>query len=85
MNRSNPSKHAASEDVSPPPHCRAELIFYARTRTDQSEPEKILGLYSCDFTRPDWEHRWTEWNSRINPYLNLFLCREHARKLGLKA
>lgn len=84
MNRSNPSQPAASKGVSLQPTCRAQLIFYAHTRTDQLEPEKILGEYACDFTRPDWGHRWTEWNSRINPYLNLFLCREHARKLGLK-
>jgi hypothetical protein len=84
MNRSNPSHRAASKDISLQPTCRAELIFYAQNRTNQLEPEKILGVYACDFTRPDWQHRWTEWNSHINPYLNLFLCREHARKLGLK-
>jgi hypothetical protein len=63
--------------------CRAELIFYARDSSGAARPVDILGEYACDFRRPDWEHRWSEWNSRQNPYLHLFLCAKHARALGL--
>lgn len=63
--------------------CRAEFIFYAQTGSAEARPERILGEYSCDCQRPDWESRWRDWNSRQNPYLNLFLCAEHARKLSL--
>jgi len=85
MSASNQSPQAVPEDVSFHQNCRAELIFYAQTRTDRLEPVKVLGEYPCDYTKPDWDHRWTEWNSRLNPYLHLFVCREHARKLGLIA
>jgi hypothetical protein len=44
---------------------------------------KVLDEFTCDCRRPDWEYRWAEWNSQNNPYLNLFLCSEHAKKLGL--
>jgi hypothetical protein len=37
----------------------------------------------CDLRRTDWQSRWSDWESRRNPYLNLFLCAEHARELGL--
>lgn len=87
MTRENQSRQAASpaasQEASSRPHCSAELIFYAQTQRSRSEPVKVLGEYACDFTRPDWEHRWMEWNSRLNPYLHLFLCQEHAQKLGL--
>lgn len=87
MTRPNRSREAvpqvASQETSAQPHCSAELIFYAQTQKNRSEPVKVLGEYACDFTRPDWEHRWMEWNSRLNPYLHLFLCKEHAQKLGL--
>jgi len=63
--------------------CRAEFIFYAQAGVPDPRPVKILGEYSCDCQRPDWESRWRDWNSRQNPYLNLFLCAEHARKLKL--
>jgi hypothetical protein len=63
--------------------CRAELIFYAQSRADKSRPVKLLDEYTCDCRRSDWEHRWTEWQAHKNPYLHLFLCAEHARKLGL--
>jgi hypothetical protein len=45
---------------------------------------QVLGDYACDFRRPDWAHRWADWNSGRNSYLNLFLCAKHARELGLK-
>jgi hypothetical protein len=64
-------------------NCRAELIFYAQMRNSSSVPVKVLGEYLCDHRRPDWEHRWSEWNSHQNPYLNLFLCKKHAVELGL--
>lgn len=63
--------------------CEAELIFDPETRARGAEPIKVLGRYTCDCRRPDWEQRWRDWNSRQNPYLNLFLCTNHARKLGL--
>lgn len=63
--------------------CRAEFIFDARTRESTSRPIKVLSECMCDFRRPDWESRWSDWSSGRNPYLNLFLCEEHARKLGL--
>jgi hypothetical protein len=84
MKPSRPSPSAGPREVPPSATCHAELIFFAQTRPHRVRPEKILGLYACDYTRPDWEHRWKEWSSRMNPYLNLFLCAEHAKKLGLK-
>jgi hypothetical protein len=83
MSPSKQSRQAVSKDASFPQNCRAELIFYAQTRTDPFEPAKVLGEYPCDYARQDWERRWTEWNSHRNPYVHLFLCREHAKKLGL--
>jgi hypothetical protein len=64
-------------------NCRAEFIFDVRTRGNGAHPIKVLSDCMCDCRRPDWESRWHDWNSRLNPYLNLFLCAEHARKLGL--
>jgi hypothetical protein len=63
--------------------CRADFIFDARSREDTSRPIKVLSECMCDFRRPDWENRWADWSSGRNPYLNLFLCEEHARILGL--
>lgn len=63
--------------------CRADLIFDSRARTKQTGPIHVVGEYICDFRRADWEHRWADWNTHHNPYLNLFLCTEHAKKLGL--
>jgi len=64
-------------------HCRAEFIFDTRRRGNGAHPIKVLSECMCDCRRPDWESRWNDWNSRLNPYLNLFLCAEHARRLGL--
>jgi hypothetical protein len=75
----NTSEEGTSESLT----CRAELIFYAQSRSTNSRPVKVLDEYTCDCRRADWEHRWTEWNAHQNPYLHLFLCVEHARKLGL--
>jgi hypothetical protein len=74
----------ASED-SPVPRlaCQADYIFDPRSRESMSHPIKVLSECMCDFRRPDWESRWNDWNSGRNPYLNLFLCKEHARFLGL--
>jgi len=63
--------------------CRAEFIFDAQSRDNTSRPIKVLSECMCDLRRPDWESRWSDWSSGRNPYLNLFLCEEHARKLGL--
>lgn len=63
--------------------CRAEFIFDARSKAKGSRPIKVLSDCMCDFRRPDWASRWNDWNERRNPYLNLFLCAEHARRLGL--
>lgn len=63
--------------------CRAEFIFDVRTPASKTRPIKVMSDCLCDFRRADWESRWSDWNSRRNPYLNLFLCAEHARKLGL--
>lgn len=76
-------KNAAFEEASPGKECRAEFIFYARNQTSKLRSVEVLGDYACDFRRPDWAHRWTDWNSGQNPYLNLFLCAKHARELGL--
>jgi hypothetical protein len=62
--------------------CRAEYIFDKR-RGGGSRPIKVLSDCTCDFRRPDWQSRWSDWETRRSPYLNLFLCAEHARKLGL--
>jgi hypothetical protein len=63
--------------------CRADFIFDARMGDSASRPIKVLSECMCDFRRPDWEGRWNDWLSGRNPYLNLFLCEEHAKKLGL--
>ena len=83
MNAPESKKKALSENVAVSTPCRAELIFYARTVRDELHSVEVLGDYTCDYRRPDWGHRWAEWNSRQNPYLNLFLCTNHARELGL--
>lgn len=83
MSQSEQTKNAASEDASVKRECQAEFIFYAQTHANRSKPVKILGEYGCDYRRPDWEHRWKTWDSRQDPYLHLFLCKEHATKLGL--
>ena len=62
--------------------CRAEYIFDMR-RGGVSRPIKVLSDCMCDYRRTDWESRWNDWEARRNPYLNLFLCAEHARKLSL--
>ena len=74
---------ATKDTVSSSRKCRAEFIFYAHTHTNEPRPVPVLGEYTCDHRRPDWQHRWADWNSRQNPYLNLFLCEDHARQLGL--
>ena len=63
--------------------CRAELIFNARTRANGARPIKVLSECICDFRRIDWPSRWQDWISRQDAYLNLFLCKEHAKTLGL--
>jgi hypothetical protein len=63
--------------------CRAEFIFDVRSRERTSRPIKVLSECMCDFRRPDWEGRWSDWSSGRDPYLNLFLCEQHARALGL--
>jgi hypothetical protein len=83
MKESKQTKNPPPEDGAVKLDCRAEFIFYAQTRTSKVRPVKILGEYGCDFRRPDWEHRWKTWDARMDPYLHLFLCRDHARKLGL--
>jgi hypothetical protein len=62
--------------------CRAEFIFDVR-RGGVSRPIKVLSDCMCDYGRSDWESRWSDWEARRNPYLNLFLCGKHARELGL--
>jgi hypothetical protein len=83
MSAPEQDKKAGVEDTSASAECRAELIFYARNSSSETRPVEILGDYACDYRRPDWEHRWIEWNSRQNPFLHLFLCANHARALGL--
>jgi hypothetical protein len=75
--------HPTEKKALPELTCRAEFIFDALTRTRGHRPIKVVGEYICDCRRPDWEQRWRDWSSRQNPYLNLFLCEEHARMLGL--
>jgi hypothetical protein len=72
-------------EESAPTHlgCRAAFIFDTRARSTKSRPIKVLSECICDFRRPDWEGRWNDWSSGRDPYLNLFLCEEHARELGL--
>jgi hypothetical protein len=74
---------APEKNESPSSSCRAEFIFNARTDANAERPVKVLSECMCDYRRPDWESRWNDWNSRQNPYLNLFLCKEHAKSLGL--
>jgi hypothetical protein len=83
MNPPNQSTKTAPDGPPPAPQCRAELIYYAKSRQKQSRPVTILGEYTCDCRRPDWPQRWQDWSTSANPFLNLFLCRDHAKKLGL--
>jgi len=76
-------KKDGSEGASSATECRAEFIFYARNQKSELRSVEVLGDYACDFRRPDWAHRWSDWNFGQNPYLNLFLCTKHARELGL--
>jgi hypothetical protein len=78
-----PSQHTPEDRTQESTTCRAELIFYAQSRATNSRPVKVLDEYTCDCRRADWEHRWAEWQAHKNPYLHLFLCIDHARKLGL--
>jgi hypothetical protein len=74
------SEQSSSEKLT----CRAEFIFEAPSRdASHSRPIKVLSECMCDLRRPDWQSRWNDWNAGRNPYLNLFLCEAHARKLGL--
>jgi hypothetical protein len=75
---------ATLEEGSRAKECRAQYIFYARNQATAVSSVEVLGDYACDFRRPDWAHRWADWNSGQNCYLNLFLCDKHARELGLK-
>jgi hypothetical protein len=75
--------NAAFAEASSGTECRAEFIFYARKQASESRSVQVLGEYACDFRRPDWAHRWSDWSSGRNRYLNLFLCAKHARELGL--
>jgi len=74
---------ASLEEASPSTECRAEFIFYARNQVRELRSVGALGDCACDFRRPDWVLRWADWNSGLNPYLNLFLCANHAREFGL--
>jgi hypothetical protein len=62
---------------------RLDIIFDVRSQKNSSHPIKVRSQWMCDFRRTDWESRWSDWSSGRNPYLNLFLCEEHARRLGL--
>ena len=83
MKKREQGERAASTDTPAATECRAEFIFYARNQSRKLGAVEVLGDYACDFRRPDWAHRWTDWNSGRNHYLNLFLCAKHARELGL--
>jgi hypothetical protein len=83
MNGWEQKEKPALEEVAPRTECRAEFIFYARNQTSALRSVQVLGDYACDFRRPDWAHRWADWNSGQDRYLNLFLCAKHARELGL--
>ena len=74
---------ASEQIISQRTDCRAEFIFDSQARSTKSRPIKVVGEYICDCRRPDWERRWLDWQSRQNPYLNLFLCEKHAREFGL--
>ena len=74
---------AADESAAVQLSCQADFIFDSRARVAKSRPIRVLSKCICDMRRPDWQSRWNDWNSGRDPYLNLFLCEEHARKLGL--
>jgi hypothetical protein len=69
--------------TTPSSACRAELIFYMGTEGDGAHTGEVLDDHPCDCTRPDWKERWSDWRAGQNPHLDLFLCKDHARKLGL--
>jgi len=83
MKRQEQKKKDASEGASTGTECRAEFIFYGRNQRSELRSVEVLGDYACDFRRPDWAHRCSDWNFGQNPYLNLFLCAKHAREFGL--
>ena len=84
MNGRKEKEKPALADAALKAECRAEFIFYARNQSSALRSVQVLGDYACDFRRPDWAHRWADWNSGQDSYLNLFLCAKHARELGLK-
>ena len=84
MKKKELKEQATVAQVATDTECRAELIFYARNQSKELRSVQALGEYACDFRRPDWNQRWSDWNNGRNPYLNLFLCAKHARELGLK-
>ena len=84
MKKKELKEQATVAQVTAETECRAELIFYARNQSKDLRSVQALGEYACDFRRPDWKQRWSDWNNGRNPYLNLFLCAKHARELGLK-
>ena len=44
---------------------------------------EVLSGHACDYLRPDWEQRWTAWESQRNPDIALYLCERHAKELLL--
>ena len=62
--------------------CRAEVVF-ERKESGWLVPERQADISTpCDFTSTGWVDLWRRWESKQR--LVLYLCKRHARELGLK-
>ena len=62
--------------------CRAEVVF-ERKESGWLVPERQADISTpCDFTSSGWVDLWRRWESKQR--LVLYLCKRHARELGLK-
>ena len=62
--------------------CRAEVVF-ERKESGWLVPERQADISTpCDFTSSGWVDLWRRWENKQR--LVLYLCKRHARELGLK-
>ena len=61
--------------------CRAEVVF-ERKESGWLVPERQADISTpCDFTSTGWVDLWRRWENKQR--LVLYLCKRHARELGL--
>ena len=62
--------------------CRAEVVF-ERKESGWLVPERQADISTpCDLTSSGWVDLWRRWENKQR--LVLYLCKRHARELGLK-